>query len=217
MFFISLLHFTAFPEKKNAILANNKDLAKVEASGSLGLFIRDKCVKTQPNQTLVGERNLDWCSNIATDSSNMPWITFSLKGKSMKLSGFSLRNGCCWYYCCCDETGKVMNDVYCCCDLYSFSLLGSNDNITWTTIYQVKEDVHFYHCLFKTYEFPMTQSFRYIRIYQDQEYPKCPKCMQLNQVEFYGETVDSFYVDGIDNDETDESVSIIGKVKRSNE
>ena len=210
------LQFIAFPSRKDALLQHNNDIAYVESSGSLGLYIKNKCVLTYPNQTLVGEKTMDWCSNIAQDSSNMPWITFSLKGKSMKLNGFSLRNGCCWYYCCCDETGKVIDDVYCCCELYSFSLLGSNDNITWNTIYKVEEENHFYHCLYKTYEFPMTQSYKYIRIYQDQEYPRCPKCMQLNQVEFYGETVDSFYSD-YSQDNEDESVSIIGKVKRSYE
>ena len=210
------LQFIAFPSRKDALLQHNNDIAYVESSGSLGLYIKNKCVLTHPNQTLVGEKTMDWCSNIAQDSSNMPWITFSLKGKSMKLNGFSLRNGCCWYYCCCDETGKVIDDVYCCCELYSFSLLGSNDNITWNTIYKVEEENHFYHCLYKTYEFPMTQSYKYIRIYQDKEYPRCPKCMQLNQVEFYGETVDSLYSD-YSQDNEDESVSIIGKVKRSYE
>ena len=210
------LQFIAFPSRKDALLQHNNDIAYVESSGSVGLYIKNKCVLTYPNQTLVGEKTMDWCSNIAQDSSNMPWITFSLKGKSMKLNGFSLRNGCCWYYCCCDETGKVIDDVYCCCELYSFSLLGSNDNITWKLIHKVEKEAKFYECQYKTYDFDMTESFKYIKFVLDQERPGCPRCMQINQIELYGDVVDSQF-SSYENDDNDESVSIIGKVRRLNE
>ena len=210
------MQFVAFPQRKDAILQNNNNIVNVESSGSLGMYINDVCVKTKPNQTLNEDKKQDWCSNIATDSNNMPWITFSLKGKSMKINGFSLRNGCCWYYCCCDETGTIFDDIYCCCELYSFSLLGSNDNKTWKTIYKVEAETKFYHCLYKTYEFPMTQSYKYIRLYQDEEYPRCPKCLQINQIEFYGETVQSPYDFTEDlSEENDESISIIGRINRN--
>ena len=39
--------------------------------------------------------------------------------------------------------------------------------------------------------------------------------MQINQIELYGETISSLYSSFIDNDDEDESISIIGRVKRN--
>ena len=63
-----------------------------------------------------------------------------------------------------------------------------------------------------TFEFDETESFKYVRVVQDEEYPDCPYCMQINQLELYGKKTD----DGFDSevDESDESVSIIGKVNK---
>jgi hypothetical protein len=38
--------------------------------------------------------------------------------------------------------------------------------------------------------------------------------MQINQIELYGETVSSIYSSFTDNDDEDDSISIIGRVKK---
>ena len=216
MFFI-FMEFIAFPQKDNAILTKGfqDNAVVIESSGSVGLYYGGKCNPTFPNETLHESEKMDWCSNIVPkDSNSQPWLQYSFKNKGMRLTGYSVRNGCCWHLCCCLETGKIY-DGYCCCRLYSYSLLGSNDNKTWTTIHKIEKDAKFYDCQFKTYEFTQTESYKYIRFALDQEYPGCPRCMQLNQIEFYGTTTDSLF-STFEDEDNDESVSIIGKVKSFN-
>ena len=216
MFYMAMMGFVAFPDKSNAIFKDSFSKGKkidIEASGSLGLLYDGKCHQTYPNETIHVDEKIDWCSNIVDDkNSPNPWIMYSLNGKGMKLSGYSVRNGCCWYLCCCLDDGRVA-DYSCCCRLYSYSLQGSNDNVTWKVIHRVEKDSVFYDCQFKTYEFPETESFKYIRFALDEEYPGCPRCMQVNQLELYGTTTDDTFTQEDDNDE---SVSIIGKVKSYN-
>ena len=215
MFFVLSVAYISFPERPDSLLTNkNLNNAVIEASGSLGIFYSDsKCTPSYPNQTTQADPGHDWCSNIGT-TDDMPWISYSFPSKSMRLKGYSVRNGCCRYYdcCCIPETGERI-DYYCCCRLYSFRLQGSNDKKTWKTIHKVEKDISFHICQIKTYEFPMTESFNYVRIYLDEPKPGCPNCMQINQVELYGElsNTDNHF----DNDDTDESISIIGKVKKN--
>ena len=136
----------------------------------------------------------------------------------MKVSRYSVRNGCCHrYMCCCDdENGKIIDyDARCCCRLYSYSLQASNDNKTWTILHKVEKDEKFYFCETKTFELKEKSSpYTYFRFVLDEEYPHCIKCMQINQIELYGETVSSIYSSCPDNDDEDESISIIGRVKK---
>ena len=207
------MEYIAFPNKGNKLLLSSPDNVKniiSEASGSNGLLISGKCHKTYPNETYNVNKRMDWCSNFAKPSEPKPWISYSLKNKAMKLSGYSIRNGCCSYDGCCIEDGRGY-DYRCCCRLYSFALQGSNDNRTWKEIHKVDKDDKFFICESKTYEFPETESYRFVRIALIESYPYCPICLQINQVEFYGKTVD---VNGFieSEDEGDESVSIIGKI-----
>ena len=204
-----------FPDKSDAILKNTPYKPKIDSIGSLGLFLGDsKCHQTFPNQTLIGEKKFDWCSVIPKDPQTKPWISYSYNNKAMKIHGFSVRNGCCFYYCCCEyESGQVY-DYDCCCRLYSFSLQGSNDNITWKTIHSVEKENTFYRCEYKTYEFPTTQPFSILRLVLDEPRPGYQNCMQINQIEFYGELVDSFSSFSSFEDDNEESVSIIGKIKK---
>ena len=212
LLFLSV-NFVEFPSRSDSILENSKGDVIVEASGSLGVFMGDsKCHQTFPNQTLVGEKKMDWCSNLG-DRQSKPWITFSIRHKAMKLTGYSVRNGCCYYYCCCDsQTGEVF-DYDCCCRLYSFSLQGSNDNKTWVTIHSISKDSSFFRCEFKTYEFAKSQSFNFIRFLMDEPRPGYQNCMQINQIELYGETLQTLDGYSFEDDEQDETVSIIGKIK----
>jgi hypothetical protein len=210
------MEFIAFPNKPNAIFKDAESRGnkiEIEASGSLGLYYDGKCHKTFPNETIRQDEKMDWCSNVAEKKSGRsPWIMYSIKKKVLRISGYSIRNGCCVYPCCCiDDTHFV--DGMCCCKLYSYSVHGSKDNRTWTVIHRVEKDNKFFDCQFKTYEFEKTESYVYIRFMLDEEFPGCPKCMQLNQVELYGETIDAIVSLSAD-DESEESVSIIGKINR---
>jgi hypothetical protein len=95
------------------------DNVEVESSGSIGQYYNGKCHETNPNTT-IGNNNIkkDWCSNIAKGGSSIPWITYSIKGKSMKLRGYSIRSGCCYFDCCCVDN-EIIPEC-CCCALYSF-------------------------------------------------------------------------------------------------
>jgi hypothetical protein len=222
MFFLIFLEFfIAFPERKDAITSKHSKSGSVnvEASGSLGLYYSQKCHKTHPNETIVENKEFDWCSNVADPKKGEnPWIMYSLKGKTMKLTGYAIRNGCCYHSCCCDEGGKVV-DYGCCCSLYSFSLYGSSNKETWKLLHRVEKETNFWGCKFMTFDIANSKgSFTYIKLVEDEQYPNCPFCMQINQVEFYGEALKSFSPERKEEDEeSDESVSIIGKVKRNND
>ena len=217
--------YVAFPDRRDAIFANSaktNDKINIDSSGSLGVWYDKKCHKTYPNATLGTDIKNDWCSNIGGSDKfkGQPWISYSIKDKLMKIKGYSLRNGCCWYECCCEEDGTIVSDAYCCCRLSQFALEGSNDNITWNEIHSVNEDKTFYLCHFKTYEFEKSYTYRFLRLVLKKPYPGCPNCMQINQIEFYGETIHSpysNYFDGNSDELDDDSISIIGKIKKGDQ
>ena len=211
MILLVFLKFVAFPERKDSIFNSDINTINVDSSGSIGLWDGKKCYQTSPNQSVIFDRKLDWCSNVAKNSTDKPWIEYSLQNKQMKLSGFSIRNGCCYYACCCISNNKFVDG--CCCELYNFHLEGSNDHIVWKDIYRVEKENQLYYCKYKTYEFPLSQPFKYVRLVQDTPTPGCAFCMAINQVEFYGQTVDSLF-SSLSDDDNEESVSIIGKIRR---
>ena len=217
MLLLLVVKFVAFPSRKDAIvrapLSDMKGL-KIEASGSIGLHYGGRCHQTYPNETLHSEEKFDWCSNIAGPNDNA-WITYYFPSKSMKIKGYSVRNGCCWYACCCIDDNT---DIYgCCCRLYSFSLLASNDNKTWVTLHKVEKDEKFWRCLFNTYEFPITTPYKYVRFQLDEPFPGCQRCLQINEFQIYGETIDSSFSDSENDIDNDESISIIGKIKHNSD
>ena len=215
MFSLLYIAFSKFPVRQNAILERQANKVIVEASGSYGIRVHGKCIPTSPNSTLNSKRELDWCSNIPKNSNDCPWISYRIPNKAFKLTGYSVKNGCCDEPdCCCIDEKDIW--IPCCCELFSYSLQGSNDNHTWRTIHQVSGDREFIDfCMDRTYDFKETESFNYIRFVLDKQRDGCPKCMVINQIELYGEEVGSFNEDEQNvNEENDESVSIIGKVKR---
>ena len=150
----------------------NKKLIYAESSGLIGLYhyFDGKCVNTYPNETLISSEMNEWCSNIGKGKDDNPWIQFSIKGKQMRVSSYAIRNGCCRYPCCCTEDGTI-RDAECCCRLYSFSLLASNDNKTWTLIHKVERENKFYYCLTKEYQLEQqTIPYTYFRLTLDEEW-----------------------------------------------
>ena len=217
LFFTSFSLFVAMPDRKDALLSKSSTLPHVTASGSLGLDRDvDKCVPTSPNKTLNDNEEEDWCSNIPSNKEDCPWISYEIPGKGFKLTGYSIRTGCCYYHCCCDPTTGHFFDGDCCCRLKVFSLQGSNDNHTWKVIHQYHNDDEIIpECELKTFEFAKTESFKHVRFVLDKEVDGCYKCMQINQIEFYGETISDYSNDFLEPEEFDESVSIIGKIQRN--
>ena len=218
MFFVQILAaFVAFPQKNDAIFHyEDKKLINVEASGSIGLYhySEGKCIKTHPNETLISSDSHEWCSNIAKEKDENPWIQFSIKGKQMKISSYAIRNGCCRYPCCCTDD-ETLSDDYCCCRLFSFSLHASNDNKTWTLIHKVEKESKFDYCLTKEYHLEkQTNPYTYFRLSLDEPWPGCIRCLQINEIELYGEAISSGFFPAADNNDEDETVSIIGRIKR---
>ena len=213
---LAIVEFIAFPERKDSLfqkVSNKESSIDVESSGSVGLYYYGQCHKTFPNETLRSDVKTDWCSNVAKSAKDKPWVLYSFKDKAMKLTGYSVRNGCCYWACCCiDDFTTIDAKAECCCYLNSFSLQGSNDNKTWKVIHKVENEKKFEFCEFRTYKFEKTESFRYVRFIQEKEHPGCPFCMQINQLELYGEKIDNLF--NGETEENDESVSIIGKFNR---
>ena len=214
------MQFVAFPSRSDSIfdqISDKQNEIMTYASGSMGLFYFDyrKCFQTYPNQTLKVSADEGWCSNIATGT-DKPWITYSLKNKKMKLTGYSVRNGCCRHRCCCVEDNKPVDD-FCCCELYSFQLQGSNDNQTWKVLHNVEKDARIRYCEIKTYDIDIQDSFKYIRLESQEAYPGCPFCIQINEIQLYGEVIQSFDSYEYDSDESEEAVSIIGKIAKHRE
>ena len=118
--------------------------------------------------------------------------------------------------CCIDDNNIIDDDVYCCCRLYSYSLQGSIDNKNWELIHKVEKDANYKRCMTKTIAFAKTKPYNYVRLVMDEPVPGCTRCMVINQIELYGETIaNRLQGDSSGFDEGDESVSIIGKLSRS--
>jgi hypothetical protein len=215
--------FVAFPESKDAILQREKsENIRIDSSGSLGLFQNGKCHITNGSETLTSDEYKDWCSNIATNKDDPklnPFIQYSIKGKQMKVTRYSVRNGCCRYYtwCCHEEDGKII-DYDCCCSLNSYSMQASNDNKTWTVLHRVENDKTMFYCTSKTFDIEQnaaSKAYTYFRFVLEKEHPGCPKCMQINQLELYGETISSGFIPDSENADDDESISIIGRIQKN--
>ena len=218
MIALIFMEFIAFPQRQDAIFEKVSSISdiRVESSGSIGFRRNDgKCILTSPNNTLITDRKQDWCSNVGTSSNDKPWISYSLKNKKMKITGYSVRTGCCWYGCCCIDNEDDMY-VKCCCEMFSFSFQVSNDNRTWKTLHKVENYNDIRYCSVLTYEINNNEYYTFARVVLDEKAPGCDNCMVLNQVEIYGSVSESVYMEtSEDNDE--ESISIIGKVNRKKE
>ena len=144
------------------------------------------------------------------------FATYSLKGKRMKLNGYSLRNGCCRHVECCCIDDDTFIDEYCCCSIFSYSLQVSDDNITWRTIHSVEEDHEIKRCTNRVHKFDKDEDFTFVRLVLDKPRPYCENCFALNRFEIYGSAIHDNGIYDINNDD-DESVSIIGKIDQNHD
>ena len=209
MFSFLLLEFVSFPERSDNILKQNSDHLRVSSSGSIGQYYSGKCNPTFAEHSVDSvERKNDWCSNINKSKTDYPWLNLGIDGKSILLTGYAIRSGCCYYGCCCEDD---FEGTECCCTLYSWSLQGSHDNSTWKTIHKVEKDNKFYSCMNRSYDVKSEESFEFIRLIQDEPWPGCHFCICLNKIELYGSSTDSEHFYSLDDNE--DSVSIIGKLR----
>jgi hypothetical protein len=211
--FCSLFYtIVPFPERSDNLLKQHASDLSVFVSGSISQYYDGKCNPSNPDHvTDSTERKTDWCSNINKSKTDSPWFSMNVRGKSISLTGYSLRMGCCYYGTCCLNTGEYIR----CCLLYSWSLQGSHDNSTWIDIHKIEKDRDFYYCQNRIYEVK-SESFEYIRIIQNEAYPGCAFCICLNKLELYG-SVSSSSSQSPFNIDNDDSISIIGKLsKRGN-
>ena len=217
-FILLFIQLVAFPERSDGILDKHAKDGELSfaASGSLGFYYSGRCHKTYPNMTVgPDDQKADWCSNIGQGNANQPWISVHLNHKKMKVIGYAVRSGCCYYSCCCTDDDSIIDDG-CCCGLYSFALQGSNDNTTWKTIHTVDQDNEIWACVNRSYQLNSPVEFEFFRLFLLKPRPYCANCMAINKFELYGEESQSF--DSYENeDDNDESVSIIGKVIKDNE
>ena len=216
MFSFLLLSFISCNEKEKIFkqVYNNKIIV-LDASGSSKQDINGSLQMTKPEYAIYPwNKRYDWCSNCGKTYSDHPYLTFSLKNKKFKVSGYFLRAGCCYSRCCCEDNGYC---VHCC--PFSWALQISNDNKTWTDIHKIEKDYEMRYCKEKSYNFDKTYEAKYIRLIQTEACPGDPPCIALNQIEFFGSVID----EGIQDDEEnfvsyhddDDDVSIIGHISKN--
>lgn len=178
-----------------------ENFTRVEASGSGLCYDKNlrKDIRTKPENCVDPESKLDWCSDMDFERKRMPWLLISLKEKFVKISGYSMKLGCCEY-------------GYCCCRIHSWKLEGSNDNKTWSLLHEGVRDKDYKDCDQKTFQ-TKEGTYSMFRLSQTEPWPDCPSCIFINKIELFGELLESEYSRPsiVDNDE---EVSIIGKVHK---
>ena len=193
-----------FNNKFNGVFKNTykENVISVAASGSHECFFAEigKDILTKPESVIDPEDELEWCSNINSSKTDFPWISTTFKNKKLSLSGYSIKSGCC----------KYMYDG-CCCFIYSWSILGSNDNKTWTKIHSVEKDQELGICEEKSFQVDKKGSFSMFKLIQDEPEPGCWYCMAISRLELYGTLSED---DNVEEASSEDEVSIIGRIKK---
>lgn len=187
----------------------------VDASGSSRQHINGSMQLTKPEYSIYPwNKAYDWCSNCLRSYDEHPWITFSLDQRRIRLTGYFIRAGCCYYDRCCCDDGRY----YCAkCCLYSWSLQISEDNKTWTSIHTIEKDDAMRRCAERTYKFEKEYTARFIRLIQNEPCPGDPPCISLNRFDLYGEItgVEPIADDFVSFHDDDDDVSIIGHISKN--
>ena len=199
LFSLFILDFP-FNGKFNGVFKNtyNKNDVSVIASSSWECHSTSlaNVYQTKPESVFDPDDKFEWCSKFNQSKTDYPWIATIFKDKTLTLSGYSIRTGCCDTY------------TYC-CSLYSWSLLGSNDNKTWTKLHSMKKYEDFKNCKIRSFPVDKNGSFSMFKIVQEEPEPNCWYCMVISKIEFYGSFKES------NNKETtyEDEISIIGRLK----
>ena len=179
---------------------NEKYISVVSSGSSSSYFTTIRLDVSTKAESVINPRDkLEWCSNIDRTKKDRPWIVTIFRDRKLTMSGYSIKSGCC-------EIAKSG----CCCMLYSWSILGSNDNKTWTKLHSVEKDQDLKKCTEMSFRVDKKGFYSMFKIMQDEPHPECYLCFSINQIEFYG-TIDK----DIDEETSNvNEVSIVGKYKR---
>ena len=205
MFLVFVLFLVQFPfnEDFKGFFFNmyKNNITNITASGSRYCWNPDlkDDVLTKPQNAIDPNEKLEWCSNFNKSKNDRPWLKIDFQKSSFIPSSYTIQSGCCIY-------------STCCCKIYSWSFEGSNDNNTWTTLHREEQNYKLDYCTVQHYHFQNTQSFKYIRIIQDEPQPGCWYCMDIARLELFGKLENSDYFSNEDDDM--EEISIIGKVSK---
>ena len=201
MLFLLFIQNFPFNKQFNGVFKNTYNPADVSAvaSSSIECYFSSlgKDILTNPVSVIDPEDNLEWCSKVNESKNDYPWIEVIFHNKKLSMTGYSVKSGCCY-----------AND--CCCMIYSWSLLGSNDNKTWTKLHSVAKNKELRRCRNESFSFNEKGSFSMFKFIQDEPEPECWYCLNLNRLEFYG-TLNEGAGEEIANED---EVSIIGRVKK---
>lgn len=217
--FIMILLFSVFSHAQiaNGIFSKtfNDNIINIDVSGSSKQDINGSRQMTKPEYAIYPfDKRYDWCSNCFRSYDEHPWITFSLKSKKVKITGYFVRAGCCYTGCCCDD--ETYNYCVDCC-MYSWSLQVSDDNKTWTIVHKIEQDYSMKFCKEATYNFDKAYTATYVRLIQDEACPGWPPCLAINRMELLGEVLndDQSADDFVSFHDDDDDVSIIGHLSKS--
>ena len=199
----ALLSIRSYPfnENFNGIFANayKDNIVEIEASGSRYCYSKTgKDIMTKPQNAIDPKEKEEWCSNYNKSKTDRPWLLMNFK-ENVKIEGSSLKAGCC--------EGRYG----CCCRIYSWSLEGSNDNKTWSSLHKIEKNQDFYECKKISYKINSNDNYRLIRLIQDEPEPHCWYCIDLAKIELYGTLNDQSSPSNIGEEE---EVSVIGKLSR---
>lgn len=192
----------------------NDKIILIDVSGSSKQYINGSRQLTKPEYAIEPfDKSYDWCSNCGRTYDEHPWISFSLKSRKMRISGYYIKSGCCQDdLCCCDD------DVYGCfdCCLYSWSLQISDDNKTWKEVHRIEKDYDMRKCKDSTYKFDQSYVSKYVRLIQTEACPGWPPCIAINKMELLGDIISEEGVDDfVSFHDDDDDVSIIGHISKS--
>lgn len=188
-------------------------IIEYQVSGSSSQDINGTRQITKPEYAIEPITKVyDWCSNCGKTYDEKPWIMLWLKNRQMKFNSYFIRCGCCYTGCCCEEYGYC---VKCC--MYSWSVLISDDNRTWTEVHRVDKDSDMRRCNERSYKLEKEYTARYVKIVQTQPCPGYPPCLAINRFDLLGSIIKDgeSMEDAIIFHDDDEDVSIIGHISRN--
>ena len=209
--FLSYKSFS-FNENFNGVFKSlyEQNVATFEASGSR--YCWDKTLRkdiiSKPEYCIDPKSDHQWCSNFDWKKQMFPYIQINFKNSRLALTGYSLQAGCCEY-----SDG-------CCCTPFSWDVTGSNDNKTWTLIHRIEKNEILTNCANQSFQIPSkSKPFRTIRLQQTDVINGCPTCIDLVRFEVYGdfEGSDYSFQEYIDEIDSEDEVSIIGKISHGSE
>lgn len=218
MFLFNILTLVTYEDPEGVFSKHfNRGDIIIATTGSSKQTINGTLQYTKPEYSVYPYvKRFDWCSNCGTNYEYHPWISYSIRNHRIRFNGYFIRCGCCYGRCCCND--DIFDYCYYCC-LYSWSILISDDNETWTEVHRVVKEKTLRRCNEKTFNLDKEYTTRFVRIYQNEPCPGEPPCISLNKIELLGTTIRDDQANSEDfvsfHDDDEEDVSIIGHISKN--